>query len=67
MLIPLKQKYLRGKLVGYKSKHNDGSRRKLKNKVSDKMKVVIQKTQPNMVRLVSSIGKSKMVRKERYK
>jgi len=67
MLIPLKQKYLRGKLVGYKSKHNDGSRRKLKNKVSDKMKVAIQKTQPNMVRLVSPTGKSKMVRKERYK
>jgi hypothetical protein len=64
MLIPLKQKYLRGKLVGYKSKHNDGSRRKLKNKASDKMKVYIQSTQPNMVRVVSPTGKARMVRRE---
>ena len=58
----LKQKYLRGKLVGYKSKHNDGSRRKLKRKVSDAMKVRIQASQPKMLRLVGVTGKSKMIR-----
>lgn len=62
MLIPLKRKYLTGKTVGYKSKHNDGSRRKLKRKVSDAMKVRIHATQPRMVRLVGVTGKSKMVR-----
>lgn len=58
----LKFKYTRGKLVGYKSKHNDGSRRKLKNKVSDKRKVEIKASQPTMLKLYGVTGKSKMVR-----
>ena len=62
-MIPLKRKYLTGKTVGYKSKHNDGSRRKLKRKVSDAMKVRIKASQPDMVRLVSPKGKSKMVKR----
>jgi hypothetical protein len=59
----LKAKYLRGKTVGYKSKHNDGSRRKLKRKVSDVMKVRIRETQPDMLKVYSVTGKSKMVRR----
>jgi len=61
--IRLKQKYLRGKLVGYKSKHNDGTRRRLKRKVSDAMKIGIKASQPDMVRLVGVTGKSKMVKR----
>ena len=58
----LKKKYTKGKLVGYKSKHNDGSRRRLKTKVSDAMKVHIKSTQPVMVRVVHPNGKARMVR-----
>ncbi len=58
----LKAKYTKGKLVGYKSKHNDGSRRKLKNKVSDKQKGIIKASQPVMVKLYGPTGKNKMVR-----
>lgn len=60
----LKAKYRKyNSLEGYKSKHNDGSRRRLKRKVSDAMKVSIRATQPDMVRLYSATGKSKMVRR----
>ncbi len=58
----LKKKYTTGKLVGYKSKHNDGSRRKLKNKVSDKQKGIIKASQPDMLKVYGVTGKSKMVR-----
>jgi len=58
----MKQKYTRGKTVGYKSKHNDGTRRKLKRKVSDAMKVRIKASQPHIVLLVSAKGKRRFVR-----
>lgn len=58
----LKRKYLTGKTVGYKSKHNDGSRRKLKRKVSDAMKVRIKATQPHMIKVYGVTGKNKMIR-----
>lgn len=57
----LKAKYTKGKLVGNRSKHNDGSRRKLYNKVSDKRKAEIRALQPDKVKVYSATGKSRMV------
>lgn len=58
----MKQKYTRGKTVGYKSKHNDGTRRKLKRKVSDAMKIRIKESQPNIVLVVNAKGKRRFTR-----
>lgn len=58
----MKQKYTRGKTVGYKSKHNDGTRRRLKRKVSDAMKMRIQETQPKITLVVGVTGKRRFVR-----
>jgi len=58
----LKHKYTIGKTWGQKSSSNDSTRRRLKRKVSDAMKVEIKRRQPNMVRVVSPTGKARMVR-----
>lgn len=65
MLIPLRRKYTRGKLEGYKSKHNDSTRRKLKTKVSDAMKKRIAESQPLVVLVVNAKGKRRFVKKEK--
>jgi ribosomal protein L32E len=58
----LKKKYTVGKTWGQKSSSNDSTRRRLKRKVSDAMKVAIKKRQPHMVRVVSPTGKARMVK-----
>lgn len=62
MLIPLRKKYKVGKTVGYKSKHNDGTRRKLKRKASDAMKKMITESQPRVTMVVGPTGKRRFVR-----
>jgi ribosomal protein L32E len=59
----IKKKYTVGKTWGQKSCSNDSTRRRLKRKVSDAMKVAIKATQPQMVRVVSPTGKARMVRR----
>jgi len=58
----LKRKYLQGKLTGYTSKHNDGTRRKLKRKVSDAMKKAISAQQSRVTLVVSATGKRRFVK-----
>lgn len=58
----LKKKYTVGKLTGHTSKHNDGTRRKLKRKLSDAQKVAVHAKQPRVVLHVSQTGKRRFVR-----
>lgn len=58
----MKKKYTVGKLTGHTSKHNDGTRRKLKRKLSDAQKVRVHALQPCVVLHVSSTGKRRFVR-----
>lgn len=66
MLIPLKKKYRREiKVEGYTSKHNDGTRRRLKNKVSDAMKKRISASQPKVTLVVNATGKRRFVKENK--
>lgn len=63
MVAWLKAKHAAEKTKGkYKSNHNDGTRRKRRNKVSDKMRVAIKASQPHVVLRVRANGKRVFVR-----
>lgn len=68
MEIPLKGKYRAQRSTGrYKSKHNDGTRRRAtsRTKVNDKRKVEILASQPLVTLWVLPSGKRRFVREER--
>jgi len=62
----VKKKYVTGKQNSrYKSKHNDGTRRRLKRKVGDAAKLRIRASQPLVTLVLLPTGKRRFVREER--